>query len=106
MRYVILQGPVDSSIPTTDLDAGGGEVWDLELDVDGRLALAQVPVHAGQEELGLHQVLLAWEQTTTNRQHQQQGSSLGKKVALRKLLLASPPGNDLMFQTAALCSGT
>ena len=87
-RCVISQSPIDISIPTTDLDAGGGEVWDLELDVDGRLALAQVPVHAGQEELGLHQVLLAWEQTTTiisvgsNRQHQQQGSSLGKKVAL------------------------
>ena len=29
------------------------KIWNLKLDIDGRLALGQSSVHAGQEELGL-----------------------------------------------------
>ena len=41
------------------LNARCGEVGDLKLDIYRRLALDQIAIHAGEKELGLHEVLLA-----------------------------------------------
>lgn len=41
------------------LDARGSEVGDLELDADWGLALLVLCLHAGQAEVGSHQVFLA-----------------------------------------------
>ena len=41
------------------LNARCGKVGDLKLDIYRRLALNQIAIHAGEKELGLHEILLA-----------------------------------------------
>ena len=34
------------------------KVWDLKLDIDGRLAFGEVAVYTGEEELGLDEIMI------------------------------------------------
>ncbi len=38
------------------LNPRGGEVGNLKLDTDGRLALVKISDHAGQTEVGFHEI--------------------------------------------------
>ena len=40
------------------LNPRGGEVGNLKLDTDGRLALVEISDHAGQTEVGFHEIFL------------------------------------------------
>lgn len=43
----------------TNLNSGGGEIWDFKLDLDWRLALDDLPLDTGQAEVSSHEIFLA-----------------------------------------------
>ncbi len=45
-------------IKSRHLNPRGGEVGNLKLDTDGRLALVEISDHAGQTEVGFHEIFL------------------------------------------------